>query len=131
VSRKIARGAARIKHQLAKELRLGNLEAKRDWGFALDYVRGMWLILQQDKAEDYVLATGQTHTVREFADVAFRHLGLDYQEFVVQDPAFMRPAEVDLLVGNPRKAKERLGWETETSFEELVNLMVQAEVDCI
>jgi GDPmannose 4,6-dehydratase len=131
VTRKIARGAARIKHHLAKELRLGNLEAKRDWGYAPDYVRGMWLILQQEKAEDYVLATGQTHTVREFADVSFRHLGLDYQEFVVQDPAFMRPAEVDLLVGNPHKAKERLDWETETTFEELVHLMVQAEVDCI
>ncbi len=128
VSRKIARGAARIKHHLDKELRLGNLEAKRDWGYAPDYVRGMWLILQGSKPEDYVLATGHTHTVRKFVEYAFDYLGMDYCDYVVQDPAYMRPAEVDLLVGNPLKAKHELDWETHTSFEELVHIMVDAEV---
>ena len=131
VTRKIARSAARIKYSLAKELRLGNMDAQRDWGFAPDYVRGMWLILQQPKPEDYVLATGRTHTVRQFVELAFEHMGLDYRDFVVQDPAYMRPAEVDLLVGNPAKAKKNLGWETETSFEELVKLMVEAEVSSL
>ncbi len=131
VTRKIARSAARIKHHLDKELRLGNIEAKRDWGYTPDYVRGMWMILQQNQPEDFVLATGHAHTVREFAERAFGCLGLDYQEFVVQDPAYMRPAEVDVLVGNPAKAKQRLGWETQTSFEELVRLMVDAEVSFI
>jgi GDPmannose 4,6-dehydratase len=128
VSRKIARGAARIKNHLEKELRLGNLDAQRDWGYAPDYVRGMWMILQQDQPEDFVLATGHTHSVREFTDQAFRHLGLDYKEFVVQDPLFMRPAEVERLVGNPKKAQQKLGWETQTSFEELIRIMVDAEV---
>jgi len=131
VTRKIARSAARIKHNLDKELRLGNMDAQRDWGFAPDYVKGMWLILQQPKPEDYVLATGHTHTVRQFVELAFEHMGLDYHDYVVQDPAFMRPAEVDLLVGNPAKAKQNLGWETETSFEELVRLMVEAEVSSL
>jgi GDPmannose 4,6-dehydratase len=131
VTRKIARGAARIKHHLDKELRLGNIEAKRDWGYTPDYVRGMWLILQENQPEDFVLATGHTHTVREFAEQAFGCLGLDYQEFVVQDPAYMRPAEVDVLVGNPAKARQKLSWETQTSFEELVRLMVDAEVSFI
>jgi GDPmannose 4,6-dehydratase len=131
VTRKIARGAARIKHNLDKELRLGNMEAQRDWGFAPDYVSGMWLILQQPQPEDFVLATGHTHTVRQFAEVAFGHLGMDYEEYVIQDPAHMRPAEVELLVGDPSKAKQKLGWETKTSFEELVKLMVDAEVSSI
>jgi len=131
VTRKIARSAARIKHNLDKELRLGNMDSQRDWGFAPDYVKGMWLILQQPKPEDYVLATGHTHTVRQFVETAFEHMDLDYRDYVVQDPAFMRPAEVDLLVGNPAKAKQNLGWETETSFEELVRLMVEAEVSSL
>jgi GDPmannose 4,6-dehydratase len=129
VTRKIARGAARIKHHLEKELRLGNLDAQRDWGFAPDFVRGMWLILQQDQPEDFVLATGHTHSVRDFAELAFGCLGLDYKEYVLQDPLYMRPADVELLVGNPNKAKQKLGWETLTSFEELVQIMVDAEIN--
>jgi GDPmannose 4,6-dehydratase len=128
VTRKIARGAARIKQHLEKELRLGNLDAQRDWGFAPDYVRGMWLILQQDHPEDFVLATGKTHAVREFTELAFGALGMDYRDYVVQDPIYMRPADVELLVGNPKKAKQKLGWETQTSFEELVHIMVGAEL---
>jgi GDPmannose 4,6-dehydratase len=131
VTRKIVRSAARIKNQLEKELRLGNLEAKRDWGFAPDYVLGMWLMLQQDQPEDFVLATGQTHSVRQFTELAFRYLGLDYQEYVIQDPMYMRPAEVELLVGDPTKAKQKLGWETKTSFDELVRIMVEAELRSI
>ena len=128
VTRKIARGAVRIKHHLEKELRMGNLDSKRDWGFAPDYVRGMWMILQQDQPEDFVLATGHTRSVGEFAELAFKAVGLDYREFVIQDPIYMRPAEVDLLVGNPSKAKQKLGWETQTSFEQLVDIMVEAEI---
>jgi GDPmannose 4,6-dehydratase len=128
VSRKIARGAARIKLNLEKELRLGNLDAQRDWGLAPDYVRGMWLILQQDQPEDFVLATGHTHSVREFTELAFGCLGLNYTDYVIQDPIYMRPADVELLVGNPAKAKQKLGWQTETSFEELVQIMVDAEI---
>jgi len=130
VTRKIARGAARIKCHLATELRLGNLEAKRDWGYAPDYVRGMWMILQQDQPEDFVLSTGHTHSVREFAEQAFSQVGLNYEDHLVQDPAYMRPAEVEQLVGNPAKAKQKLGWETQTSFEELVHIMVEAELGC-
>ena len=107
VTRKITKAAARIKLGLQQDLFLGNLEAKRDWGFAPDYVSGMWQILQQNEPEDFVLATGKTHTVREFVEQAFGYLGLDYQELIVQDPAFMRPAEVDVLVGNPAKAKQK------------------------
>jgi GDPmannose 4,6-dehydratase len=129
VTRKIARGAARIKRGLQKELRLGNLDAQRDWGYAPDYVYGMWLMLQQDTPEDYVLATGRTHTVGRFVELAFESVGLDYREYVVQDPLFMRPAEVDLLVGDPSKAKTRLGWQASTPFEELVRLMVEAEME--
>lgn len=128
VTRKIARAAVRIKHRLDKELRLGNLDAQRDWGYAPDYVRGMWLILQQDQPEDFVLATGHTHSVREFTELAFTYLGLDYKEFVIQDPVYMRPADVELLVGNPQKAQQKLGWQTMTSFEQLVRLMVDAEI---
>ena len=128
VTRKISRAAARIKMGLDKELHLGNLEAQRDWGYAPDYVRGMWMMLQQDKPEDFVLATGRTHTVERFAELAFQAVGLDYQDYVTQDPRFMRPAEVDLLVGDSSKARKKLGWEPATSFEELVRLMVEAEL---
>lgn len=128
VTRKIARGAARIKAGLDTELRLGNLDAQRDWGYAPDYVRGMWLMLQQDQPEDYVLATGHTHTVERFVELAFQSVGLDYQEFMIQDPRFMRPADVDLLVGDPGKAQSGLNWRAETSFEDLVRIMVEAEL---
>lgn len=128
VTRKIARGVARIKRGLDKELRLGNLDAQRDWGYAPDYTYGMWLMLQQDSPQDYVLATGRTHTVERFVQLAFEVVGLDYHDYVVQDPRFMRPADVDLLVGDPSKAKRELGWEAKTSFEELVRIMVEAEL---
>jgi GDPmannose 4,6-dehydratase len=128
VTQKICRGAARIKLGLDKELRLGNLEAQRDWGYAPDYVHGMWLMLQQDQPEDFVLATGRTHTVRRFVELAFQSLDLNYQDYVVMDPRFVRPAEVELLVGDPSKAKRQMGWEARTSFEELVRIMVEAEV---
>jgi len=128
VTRKIARSAAMIKLGKEKELRLGNLESQRDWGYAPDYVRGMWSMLQKDTADDYVLATGRTHTVERFVELAFETVGLDFRQYVVQDPQFMRPADVDLLVGNPDKAKARLGWEATTSFEELVKLMVEGEL---
>jgi GDPmannose 4,6-dehydratase len=131
VTRKIARGAARIKYHLDNELRLGNMDAQRDWGYAPDYVRGMWMILQQDKPEDFVLATGHTHTVRRFTELAFDVVGLNYSDFVISDPAYMRPAEVDQLVGNPSKAKTQLSWETLTPFEELVSIMVEAEIKFI
>ncbi|MCC7129434.1 MAG: GDP-mannose 4,6-dehydratase, partial [Anaerolineae bacterium] len=128
VTRKIARYAARIKLGLERQLPLGNLDAQRDWGYAPDYVRGMWLMLQQDSPQDYVLATGRTHTVGRFAELAFAAVGLNYQDYVVQDARFMRPADVDLLVGDPAKAKKQLGWEVTTSFEELVRIMVEAEL---
>ena len=128
VTRKIANHAARIKLGLARELRLGNLDAQRDWGFAGDYVRAMWLMLQQDTPDDYVVGTNETHTVREFVEIAFGHLGLDWQKYVLVDPAFFRPAEVDLLLGNPAKAKQQLGWEPEVSFPELVTMMVDSEM---
>jgi GDPmannose 4,6-dehydratase len=128
VTRKITHQAAKIKLGLADELRLGNLDAQRDWGFAGDYVEAMWRMLQQDDPDDYVVATGETHEVREFCDVAFRHVGLDYQDHVVQDERFMRPAEVDLLVGDPSKARAELGWELRTSFQDLVTMMVDADL---
>lgn len=128
VTRKIARAAARIKLGLERELRLGNLDSQRDWGYAPDYVRGMWLMLQSDTPDDYVLATGRTHTVERFAELAFECVGLDYRNYVVQDPRFMRPAEVDLLVGDPSKAEKKLGWKATTSFEKLVQIMVEAEL---
>ncbi len=128
VTRKITDGVARIKLGLSRELRLGNIDAKRDWGFAGDYVRAMWLMLQQETPDDYVIATGETHTVEEFLDIAFRSVGLDWKKYVVQDPAFMRPAEVDLLLGDPTKAKTRLGWTPELSFEQLIQQMVQADL---
>lgn len=132
VTRKISDGVARIKLGLAKELRMGNLDAQRDWGFAGDYVRAMWLMLQQDKPDDYVVATGRTHSVREFLRIAFEVAGLDsYEKYVVTDPRFVRPAEVDLLVGDPSKARKALGWEPKVSFEELVEMMVKADVDLL
>lgn len=130
VTRKISDAVARIKLGLQDELRLGNLDAQRDWGFAGDYVRAMWLMLQQDHPDDYVIATGRTHTVREFCRIAFESAGLDsYENYVKIDPRFMRPAEVELLIGDPSKAKEKLGWEPEVSFEQLVARMVEADLD--
>jgi GDPmannose 4,6-dehydratase len=128
VTRKITHGVARIKHGLSKELRLGNLEAKRDWGFAGDYVRAMWLMLQQPTADDYVIGTGETHSVEEFVRIAFGRVGLDWRKYVVVDPQFYRPAEVDLLLGDPTKAKKVLGWRLEVSFEQLVHMMVDADM---
>ncbi len=128
VTRKISHGVARIALGLDNELRLGNLDAQRDWGFAGDYVRAMWLMLQQDKPGDYVVATGQTHSVRRFCELAFGYAGLDYQKYVVVDERFFRPAEVDLLVGDPSRAREKLGWKPEVSFEQLVEMMVEADI---
>jgi GDPmannose 4,6-dehydratase len=128
VTRKISHQAARIKLGLANELRLGNLDARRDWGFAGDYVRAMWLMLQQETPDDFVVATGETHSVEQFLDVAFEHLDLDWREYVVQDERFMRPAEVDLLVGDASKAGSVLGWEPSVSFVELVKMMVDADL---
>ncbi|MFN3741074.1 MAG: GDP-mannose 4,6-dehydratase [Anaerolineales bacterium] len=129
VTRKISDGVARIKLGLAKELRLGNLEARRDWGFAGDYVRAMWMMLQQEKPEDFVIGTGETHSVREFCQLAFEHVGLDYRQFVIQDERFYRPAEVDLLVADPSKARAQLGWEPTVTFPELVRMMVDADLE--
>ncbi len=128
VTRKIAYTVAQIKLGLAQELRLGNLDAQRDWGYAKDYVKAMWLMLQQDQPDDYVVATGRTHSVERFCELAFGHVGLNWRDYVVQDERFMRPAEVDLLVGDPAKARETLGWEPETSFEDLVAMMVDADL---
>lgn len=128
VTRKITDAVARIKLGLQKELRLGNLDAKRDWGFAGDYVEAMWLMLQQDQPDDYVVATGRTTSVREFCQLAFSHVGLNYEDYVVVDPALYRPAEVDILLGKPAKAQERLGWRARTSLEELVVMMVEADL---
>jgi GDPmannose 4,6-dehydratase len=128
VTRKIAYTVAQIKLGLAKELRLGNLDAQRDWGYAKDYVKAMWLMLQQDEPDDYVVATGRTHSVERFCELAFGHVDLNWRDYVVQDERFMRPAEVDLLVGDPAKAREKLGWEPETSFEDLVAMMVDADL---
>ena len=128
VTRKITDGVARIKLGLTRELLLGNLDAQRDWGHARDYVQAMWLMMQQDTAEDYVVATGRTVTVREFCRLAFAHVGLDYQEFVRVNPEFLRPAEVDVLLGNPAKAKARLGWTPTTAVEDLAAEMVEADL---
>jgi len=129
VTRKITDAVARIKLGTLQELRMGNLDAKRDWGFAGDYVRAMWLMLQQDIADDYVVATGETHSVREFLQIAFSHVGLNFEDYVVIDPEFIRPAEVELLLGNPAKAKTQLSWEPQVSFEQLVTMMVDADMD--
>ncbi|MEW5954393.1 MAG: GDP-mannose 4,6-dehydratase [Bacillota bacterium] len=128
VTRKITNAVARIKSGLQEDLALGNLDARRDWGYAGDYVRGMWLMLQQETPDDYVLATGETHTVREFVKIAFAHVGLNYKKYVVIDPRFYRPAEVDLLLGDPAKARIKLGWQPEVSFEQLVKLMVDEDL---
>jgi GDPmannose 4,6-dehydratase len=128
VTRKITHGVARIKLGLDRELRLGNLQAKRDWGFAGDYVRAMWQMLQQDQADDYVIGTGQTHTVEEFVRIAFTHAGLDWRAHVVVDPQFYRPAEVDLLLADPAKAHRSLGWKPSVSFEDLVKMMVDEDL---
>jgi GDPmannose 4,6-dehydratase len=129
VTRKITDGVARIKLGMAKELRLGNLESQRDWGFAGDYVEAMWLMLQQDHADNYVIGTGETHAVREFCEIAFSRVGLDYKEYVVQDDRFYRPAEVDLLISDPSKARNILKWERAVSFKDLVTMMVDADVE--
>ena len=129
VTRKIARAAAMIKLGKEKDLRLGNLDSQRDWGFAPDYVQGMWRMLQQDAPDDYLLATGRTHSVGRFVELAFETVGLDYRPYVAQDPQFMRPADVDKLVGDPSKAKQKLDWEAVTSFEDLVKMMVEADLD--
>ncbi len=131
VTRKITNGVARIKLGIDKELRLGNLDAKRDWGYAKDYVRAMYLMLQQDHPDDYVVSTGETYSVRRFCEIAFGHVGLNYQDYVVIDERFYRPAEVDLLVGDPGKAKQKLGWQPEVSFEQLVTMMVDADLALI
>lgn len=131
VTRKISNAVAKIKMGMAEEIRLGNLDAKRDWGFAGDYVRAMWLMLQQDTPDDYVVSTGETHSVREFCEVAFGHVGLDYEQHVVIDEAFFRPAEVDLLVGDAAKARDHLGWQPEVGFEDLVTTMVDADMDLL
>jgi len=128
VTRKISDAVARIKLGLVEELRLGNLEAQRDWGFAGDYVQAMWLMLQQDTPDNYVIGTGETHAVREFCEIAFSHVDLDYKEFVVEDEKFYRPAEVDLLISDPSKAKKQLNWSPSVSFEALVKMMVDADV---
>jgi GDPmannose 4,6-dehydratase len=129
VTRKITRAAARIKLGLQEKLYLGNLEAKRDWGFAGDYVEAMWLILQQDRPDDYVIATGETHSVREFAEKVFAKLGLDYQKHVAIDPRYFRPTEVDVLLGDAGKARKALGWQPKVSFEALIDMMVAADLE--
>jgi GDPmannose 4,6-dehydratase len=130
VTRKISWHAAAIKHGLAKELRLGNLDAERDWGYAKDYVEAMWLMLQRNTAEDYVIATGEAHSVRNCCEVAFDEAGLgSYEQYVTIDSAFVRPAEVDHLIGNPAKAARDLGWKPRTSFEELIRLMTRSDLE--
>ncbi len=131
VTRKITHAVARIKLGLASELRLGNLDARRDWGYAPDYVHAMWLMLQQDHPDDYVVATGETHSVREFCQVAFNHVGLDWEKYVAVDPKFYRPAEVDLLVGDPSKAGRVLHWEPSVTFQQLVRIMVDADMTAL
>ncbi len=128
VTRKISDGVARIKLGVAEELRLGNLDAQRDWGFAGDYVEAMWRMLQQDEPHDYVVAMGETHSVREFAEIAFGHVGLEWEQYVKSDPEFMRPAEVDQLVGDSSKARRELGWEPRHTFRDLVEMMVEADL---
>ncbi len=127
VTRKVTYHAAKIKLEMGNEIRIGNLDSKRDWGYAGDYVRAMWLMLQQDQPDDFVIATGETHSVERLLEVAFGHVGLNWRDYAVQDEAFMRPAEVDLLVGDPAKAKRLLGWQPDVSFEELIGMMVEAD----
>jgi GDPmannose 4,6-dehydratase len=129
VTRKITDGVARIKLGLQKDLKLGNLDARRDWGFAGDYVDAMWRMLQQDAPDDYVIGTGETYSVRQFCEAAFGAVDLDYREYVVQDPRFFRPAEVDLLVADPSRAREELGWTPQVPFAGLVRMMVDADLE--
>ena len=131
VTRKVTYNVAKIKLGLSKELRLGNLDAQRDWGYALDYVKAMWLMLQQDKPDDFVIASGETHSVKELAEIAFSHVGLDYRDFIVLDKNFIRPAEVDLLSGDYSKAKKILGWQPQVHFAELIKMMVDADLAVI
>lgn len=128
VTRKITKAAARIKLGIQHELYLGNLDAKRDWGYAADFVQAMWMMLQQQEPDDYVIATGETHTIRELLDVAFGYLNLDWQQHVKIDPRYYRPTEVDLLIGDAGKAKKKLGWEPKVSFRELIMMMVDADL---
>jgi GDPmannose 4,6-dehydratase len=128
VTRKVTNGAVRVKHGQVRELRLGNLDAKRDWGFAGDYVEAMWMMLQQASPDDYVIATGETHSVRELCEIAFARAGLDWRDHVVVDAAHVRPAEVDLLIGDAGKARRQLGWAPKVSFKELVEMMVDADL---
>lgn len=131
VTRKITRAVAHIKAGLQDKLYVGNLDARRDWGYAKEYVEAMWLMLQQDTPDDYVIATGETHSVREFLEAAFSHAGLDWSKYVAIDPCYFRPAEVDLLIGDATKAKKQLGWEAKTKFHDLVTLMVDADIDLL
>jgi GDPmannose 4,6-dehydratase len=131
VSRKVTHAAARIKLGLQKELFMGNLDAKRDWGFAGDYVEAIWLMLQQEEPEDYVVATGIAHSVRDLIQIAFHHAGLPWEEYVKPDPRLFRPAEVDYLLGNPSKSREKLRWEPKTSFRELIEMMVDSDLQLI
>lgn len=131
VTRKVTNGVAQIKLGLTDELRLGNLDAKRDWGYAGDYVRAMWLMLQQERPEDYVVATGEQHSVRELCEIAFKHAGLNMDDHVKTDPAFLRPAEVDQLVGDPSRATKKLGWKHEVSFEEMIKMMVDSDLESL
>lgn len=128
VTRKVTHAVAQIKLGLADEVRLGNMDSRRDWGYAPDYVRAMWMMLQQDEPDDYVVATGETHSIEELCEVAFSHVGLDWHDYVKQDPRFMRPADVNLLVGDPTKAHAKLGWEPDVTFKELIELMVDADI---
>ena len=129
ITRKVTNAAAKIKLGLSNELRLGNLDAKRDWGFTGDYVRAMWLMLQQDKPDDYVISTGITHSVRDLVQIAFDYVNLNWKDYVIVDPKFVRPAEVDLLLGDSTKAQKKLGWTPETSFEELIKMMIDADLE--
>lgn len=131
VTRKISHAVARIKLGMQSELRLGNLDAQRDWGFAGDYVKAMWLMLQQDRPDDYVVSTDETHSVREFCEIAFGHVDLNWEDYVVVDEKFFRPAEVDLLIGSSKKASSQLGWSPQTTFQELVTMMVSADLDLL
>jgi GDPmannose 4,6-dehydratase len=131
VTRKVSNGVAKIKLGLANELRLGNLDSKRDWGYAPDYVQAMWLMVQQDTPDDFVVATGETHSIEKLVNIAFGCADLDWRQYVVQDPRFMRPAEVDLLLGDPSKAKRTLGWEPKVSFEQMVERMVRSDINLL
>lgn len=131
VTRKITRAVARIVAGKQKKLYLGNLDSKRDWGYAKDYIKAMWLMLQQDKPDDYVIATNETHSIREFLDLAFKHVNLDWHEYVEFDERYLRPAEVELLIGDSTKARKQLGWEPSVTFEELVKLMVDSDIKAL